>query len=259
MLQYWFIFSQGNLFLQELSMGHYSIPLSEQIPFGSATEAMKVAYMNDCECMCIELPSTFTDCPKGFLKVSLRSSYQYLDNEFYLMAGKAEELLNWHLANRFCGYCGAPLQFNSQISKICPNCHREQWPKLSPAIIVLILKEDEVLLVQSKAFKYDYYGLVAGFVETGESLEDCVYREVKEETNLEITDLKYFGSQPWPYPRNLMIGFTAKYLRGELHFQESEIRKGGWFRRDNMPTIPEKLSISRRLIDYWYNLDPIYK
>ena len=108
-----------------------------------------------------------------------------------------------------------------------------------------------MLLVQSKSFKSDYYGLVAGFVETGESLEEAVYREVREETGLEIRNLRYFGSQPWPYPRGLMVGFTADYLSGELHLQSTELNKGGWFNRQSLPAIPEKLSMARMLIDDW--------
>ena len=108
-----------------------------------------------------------------------------------------------------------------------------------------------MLLVQSNTFKRDYYGLVAGFVELGESLEECVCREVKEETQLEIKNLRYFSSQTWPYPRNIMAGFFAEYAGGELCLQREELNKGGWFHRDNMPPIPEKLSIARKLIDAW--------
>ena len=95
------------------------------------------------------------------------------------------------------------------------------------------------------------YGLVAGFVETGETLEEAVHREVKEETGIKITNLRYFSSQPWPYPCGLMVGFNADYVEGEIHLQRSELAKGGWFRKDNLPTIPEKLSIARKLIDAW--------
>lgn len=107
------------------------------------------------------------------------------------------------------------------------------------------------MLVKAKNFKRDYYGLVAGFVETGESLEETVKREVMEETGLEISNIRYFGSQPWAYPCGLMIGFTADYVSGEIHIQKEELKTAGWFTRDNMPPIPEKLSIARKLIDDW--------
>ena len=120
-------------------------------------------------------------------------------------------------------------------------------------MIVLIKKGDEVLLVHAKNFKTDFYGLVAGFVETGETLEEAVHREVLEETGLTIHHLKYFSSQPWPFPSGLMVGFTADYASGELSLQTTELSKGGWFTKDNLPQIPEKLSIARKLIDYWLN------
>ena len=122
---------------------------------------------------------------------------------------------------------------------------------LATAVIVLIHKGDEVLLVRAKNFRTDFYGLVAGFVETGETLEEAVAREAFEETGVKIQNIRYFGSQPWPYPCGLMVGFNADYVSGDIHLQKSEIAKGGWFSRDNLPTIPEKLSIARMLLDAW--------
>ena len=128
----------------------------------------------------------------------------------------------------------------------CPDAHG-----LATAVIVLIHKGDEVLLVRAKNFRRDFFGLVAGFVETGETLEEAVAREALEETGVKITNIRYFASQPWPYPCGLMVGFNADYVSGEIHLQKSEIAKGGWFRRDNLPEIPEKLSIARMLLDDW--------
>jgi NAD+ diphosphatase len=140
---------------------------------------------------------------------------------------------------------------DTDISKKCTECGKEVWPQLATAVIVLIHRGDEVLLVRAKNFKRDYYGLVAGFVETGETLEEAVAREALEETGVNITNIRYFGSQPWPYPCGLMVGFNADYVSGEIHLQHSEIAKGGWFRKDNLPNIPEKLSIARMLLDAW--------
>ena len=137
------------------------------------------------------------------------------------------------------------------ISKKCTQCGKEIWPQLATAVIVLIHKGDEVLLVRAKNFRRDFFGLVAGFVETGETLEEAVAREALEETGVKITNIRYFASQPWPYPCGLMVGFNADYVSGEIHLQKSEIAKGGWFRRDNLPEIPEKLSIARMLLDDW--------
>lgn len=135
--------------------------------------------------------------------------------------------------------------------KKCEKCGKEIWPQLATAIIVLIHNKDKVLLVHANNFKGNYYGLVAGFVETGETLEQAVVREVSEETGLKIKNLKYFSSQPWPYPCGLMVGFYAEYESGEIKLQRSELGAGGWFTKDNLPPIPEKLSIARKLIDNW--------
>lgn len=105
--------------------------------------------------------------------------------------------------------------------------------------------------MHAKNYKTNFYGLVAGFVETGETLEQALRREVMEETQLEVKNISYFGSQPWPYPCGLMVGFTAEYASGDIHLQKSELSRGAWFRYDNLPVIPEKLSIARKLIDYW--------
>ena len=181
----------------------------------------------------------------------MRQSYFKLSEEDYLKAGKCQELLYWEQNNRFCGVCGAPMRMDTDISKKCTHCGKEIWPQLAIAVIVLIRKGNEVLLVHAKNFRGDHYGLVAGFVETGETLEDAVYREVREEVGLHITNLRYFGSQPWPYPCGLMVGFTADYDSGKIHLQRSELTKGAWFDRDHLPEIPQKMSIARQLIDAW--------
>ena len=201
-----------------------------------------------CKAFSIEQPIAEMD---GYHMCGLRKSFYYLPRDFYLKAGKCHELLYWDKNTRFCGVCGAPMKMHTDISKRCTSCGKEVWPQLATAIIVRIQRGDEILLVHAKNFATNFYGLVAGFVETGETLEEAVKREVMEETQLEITNLKYFASQPWPYPCGLMVGFTADYVSGDIRLQRSELSSGGWFRRDNLPTIPEKLSIARKLIDDW--------
>ena len=184
--------------------------------------------------------------------VPLRQSYYKLPYPLYLKAGKCAELLYWDQNTKFCGVCGGPMKFHTNISKRCEHCGQEVWPQLATAIIVLIRRgADEVLLARGRNFRSDFYGLVAGFVETGETLEEAVRREVKEETGINIKNIRYFGSQPWPYPCGLMVGFNAEYESGELHLQREELQKAGWFDRNHLPNLPEKLSIARQLIDHW--------
>lgn len=187
----------------------------------------------------------------GYEWCSLRNSFHRLERPLYLMAGKCFELTYWSARHRYCGVCGAEMKFHTAISKRCPNCGNEEWPQPAVAIIVRIHRGDQLLLVHARNFVSDYYGLVAGFVETGETLEEAVRREVKEETDIEITNIRYFGSQPWPYPCGLMVGFTADYVSGSVHLQEDELSCGGWFDREHLPHIPDKLSIARVLIDDW--------
>ena len=169
----------------------------------------------------------------------------------YDEAGKAFQLLYWDTHSRYCPVCGTPTEQTTPICKRCPRCGHELYPPIAPAIIVLIRKGEEVLLVHARNFRGNFHGLVAGFIEVGETLEECVRRDVREETGLEIKELRYFASQPWPYPSGLMIGFTATYAGGSLKLQTEELSTGAFFSKDNLPEIPRKLSLARKLIDAW--------
>lgn len=189
--------------------------------------------------------------PEGYAMYPLRKTYDILSSDEYDIAGKAAELIYWDSNTRYCGMCGAPNTWQTEISKKCTQCGKEWWPSPAVAIIVRIRRKDEILLVRARNFRGPHYGLVAGFVETGETLEQSVVREVKEETGITICNLRYFGSQPWPYPCGLMVGFTADYESGEITLQREELTQGGWFKRDNLPPIPDKASIARSLIEDW--------
>lgn len=192
-----------------------------------------------------------------YIMMGLRATFDVLLHSMYLKAGKAQELIYWDKNSRYCPVCGMPMQFHTDISKRCTGCGKEIWPTVATAIIVLIHRDDEVLLVHARNFRGNYYGLVAGFVETGETLEECVAREVFEETGLHIKNIRYFGSQPWPYPCGLMVGFFAQYDSGEIKLQASELSAGSFFKRDCLPAIPGKMSMARMLIDHWVEHGPI--
>lgn len=167
-------------------------------------------------------------------------------------ACKAKQLAYWDAQSHYCPVCGHAMELMTDIAKKCPACGHETYPPISPAIIVRVERgTDEILLVKARNFRGDHYGLVAGFVETGETLEECVRREVKEETGLDIKDIRYAGNQPWPFPSGLMIGFVAQYAGGEITVQEEELTDARFFRRGELPAIPDKMSIARRLIDEW--------
>lgn len=252
-MKYWFIFCKSDLVLEKLPDGTYTIPQGEDSPIETKpwTHILNITPMEDgTEVRTCYISEPVTGNPQ-YEMCGLRPSYYKLPAELYQKAGKCQELLYWDHNTQFCGVCGAPMKMDTDISKKCTECGKQVWPSLATAIIVLIHKGSEVLLVRARNFRTDFYGLVAGFVETGESLEEAVHREVMEETGLTITNLKYFGSQPWPYPSGLMVGFTAEYVAGEIHLQKEELSKGKWFSKDNLPTIPEKLSIARRIIDAW--------
>lgn len=190
-------------------------------------------------------------CPAGYSLMPQRQACAALSPNEYLLAAKGIELLNWDASTRFCAACGAPLQKASEISRSCPECGKEFFPPLAPAIVVLVTRGEEALLVQTRAARRPYHALVAGFVETGESLEQCVAREVEEETSLRISDIRYRGSQSWPFPGQLMVGFTAKYAGGEIFAADGELAHAAFYRRDNAPQIPPPPSLTHSIIEAW--------
>lgn len=187
----------------------------------------------------------------GYIMDTLREAYRTISEADYKAAGKLMELLHWDKMSQFCGCCSARMKRSTEISKRCPKCGYEYFAAISPAIIVLVTRGETALLVHARNFTRPNYGLVAGFVETGESLEECVRREVREETSLEVENIRYIGSQPWPYPNSLMLGFTAEYVSGEVCFADGELTSGGFFSKDNLPPLPPHPSIARKLVDAW--------
>ncbi len=252
MKKYYFVFCKGDIMLERLEDGTYTIPYLEQAPteIKPWTNVMNISPLGDRDVRTYRIDTPVTNDSR-YEMCGLRPSYYKLPFELYLKAGKCQEILYWDQNTRYCGVCGAPMKMHTDISKRCTECGKEVWPQLATAIIVLVHRGDEVLLVHAKNFRSNFFGLVAGFVETGETLEEAVHREVMEETGLTIDNIRYFGSQPWPYPCGLMVGFEADYVSGEIKLQQEELAAGAWFTKDNLPTIPEKLSIARKLIDYW--------
>ena len=245
---YWFVFQDGMLVLP--SAGGTAI-LAAQPPLPPAADAL----MHDLGAIdghpCVAYAAEAAPDAGRHAAMTLRESYARLERRFYDKAGLGAQLLHWDATTRFCGRCGGRAERRGRIVKHCTVCGAEIFTQIAPAVIVLVRRADEALLVRAHNFKGTHHGLVAGFLEPGETLEECVVREVREETALEIENVRYFASQPWPYPCGVMVGFMADYASGEIRIQEEELRSAAWFRRDALPELPLKLSLARALIDAW--------
>ena len=176
-----------------------------------------------------------------------------VDELVWTIAGRAVQLIEWDRTHRYCGRCGMATELASgERAKRCPACGLLAFPRLAPAIITLVERDDgRALLARGKAFPIPMYSCLAGFVEPGETLEQAVHREVGEEVGVVLSDVRYWGSQPWPFPHSLMIGFNARWAGGDIVLDEREIVDAQWYAPDDLPPIPPGLSIARRLIDDW--------
>lgn len=201
-------------------------------------------------CVAVEVADD-TDPPEGMVFRDLRAVFAVLDEGFFRVAGTAKQVVAWHATHRFCGRCGSKTvrAVGEDSAMKCPNCGMMHYPKVSPAVIVCVRDGDRILLARSPGFPKGLYSVLAGFVEPGESMEETARREVREEVGVEVEDIRYFGSQPWPFPNSLMIGFTARYAGGELVTQPGEIEDAGWYTADDLPQMPPRVSIARRLIE----------
>jgi NAD+ diphosphatase len=190
--------------------------------------------------------------PEGHSFQNLRSLFGAMDERFFAMAGRAMQVVAWNEMHRFCGRCGArtgPGLDTERFSRICPKCDALYFPRLNPAAIVLVHRADEVLLARAPQFPKGMYSTLAGFVEPGETVEQTVAREVREEVGIEVKNITYFGSQPWPFPNSLMIAFTAEWAGGELRIEPTEIEDAGWYSANDLPQLPPRISIARAMID----------
>jgi NAD+ diphosphatase len=196
--------------------------------------------------------------PPGLVPHSLRPLHALVPDVIFQIAGRAVQIAEWHLTHRFCGRCGTRTDDSpGERAKRCPACGLLAFPRVAPAVIMRVTRGSEVLLAHGRRFPEPIYSVLAGFVDPGESLEECVAREIFEEVGIRVSDIRYFSSQPWPFPHSLMVGFTAEYESGEIVIDEAEIVDACWFDRDNLPPLlPGRISIARRLLDDWSSLPP---
>jgi len=188
--------------------------------------------------------------PEGTDPIALRQLFGALADEDFAIAGRASGVTAWDRDHRYCGRCGAATERSAtERARTCTSCGFASYPRLSPAIIALVERDGRALLARNARVSLPFFSTLAGFVEVGESLEHAVAREIHEEAGIAITDIRYFGSQPWPFTNSLMIGFNARWAAGEIVGDPTEITDADWFAPDELPRIPPKLSIARELID----------
>jgi len=246
----WFIF-QGNQILVARSDDGARLP-DVRHPQDLGLQPLRTQYLGrygDKHCISCEV-DTEVPAPDPFAWTGLRSLFGALDEALFAVVGRAIQIVDWDRTHQFCGRCGSPTAIKpGERARQCAKCGQTHYPRIAPAVMALVRKGDQLLLARSPHFPPGMHSALAGFVEPGESLEQCLHREVKEEVGIEVGNLRYFSSQPWPFPHSLMIAYNCDYLRGEITPEAGEIEAAGWFGPDNLPVLPNRISIARRLID----------
>lgn len=201
------------------------------------------------DCFVAEIPEIAG--PPSFLHSrTLRSLFGRMNDDLFTLAGRAAQVMHYHREHQFCGKCGTEMENReSELAKICPSCSFISFPRLSPAVIMSVIRGNSILLARAPRFPAGVYSTLAGFVEPGETLEEAVCREIREEVDISVKNIRYVASQPWPFPHSIMIGFTSEYESGEIKIDDNEIEDAGWFSINDLPRLPSKITIARLLID----------
>ncbi|MFL5759691.1 MAG: NAD(+) diphosphatase [Thermomicrobiales bacterium] len=246
---WWFVFRVGEVLIVE----NDSSPIPRASRLTALTDQILtqqfLGLLTGQTAYAVEVPAEI-EPPPGLRFEGLRALYGLVSEPVFAVAGRASQMLEWERTHRFCGRCGTPTErATGERAMRCPACGLLSFPRLSPAVITLVERGDEVLLARGVNFAAGVYSTLAGFVEPGESLEEAVEREIFEEVSVRVKNVTYFGSQPWPFPHSLMIGFLAEYDSGEIKLDEREIIDAAWFTPTTLPKLPGKISIARRLID----------
>lgn len=244
---YWILRCDKQLLILDEPTG-LPFPQATLESMGNPLHAVEVGLWQGVSCRAADI-ERLPEMP-GAKLLSLRDVFPLAGEAAFALAGRAVQLLDWQAQHRFCGRCGAATaRLAHEHAMQCPQCALVVYPRISPAVMVLVRHGKKLLLARSPRFKPGVFSALAGFVEPGETLEQCAAREVREEVGVEITNLRYFGSQPWPFPNSLMVAFFADYAGGAITPDPAEIEAADWFELDALPLLPEPLSISRRLIE----------
>jgi NAD+ diphosphatase len=249
---YWLIIRSSDLLVSRKD-DTISIPLlADPVSLGAATSrSYFLGRLGEVPCK-TAASSADAAAPEGWTFEGVRSLFGTISDSFFSVIARALEIVEWDRTSRFCGSCGAATMLKAgELAMECTACGQLSYPRISPAVIVAILRDEKILLARANRFPSGFYSVLAGFVEPGETLEQCAKREVREETGIEVKNLRYFSSQPWPFPHSLMVAFTAEYAAGEIRIDPSEIADAGWYSADALPLIPDPITVARKLID-WY-------
>ena len=247
-----FIF-QGTKLLMRKSSSGFCIPSGVDIAFFDIKTSIPLflGNLDQKPCFCAQSLNPLSES-EDFALHGLRELFGNLSDKIFKMATLGLQVNNWEQVSRYCGKCGKHLHLmKSERAKKCLSCGHIEYPRISPAVIMAVIRDNKILLARSNRIKFSFYSVLAGYVEVGETLEECVKREVFEEVGISVKNIEYFGSQSWPYTNSLMIGFCAEYKSGEIQIDQNEILDAGWFHPDNLPQLPGWGSISRRLVDHF--------
>ncbi|MFC6053820.1 NADH pyrophosphatase [Acinetobacter sp. Ac_877] len=233
-----YIFHQQQLLVDE----NFQLPKVEKL-------ASDLSFSTGDQVIARDLQNSET-IPHGLQLVPIRQLLQFWDTQQFEQASRAIQLLEWRRNHKFCSHCGEKTEAHAtEFAMICPSCRYHQYPRVQPCVITVITRgNDEILLAKNAKNKSNMYGLIAGFIEVGETLEDAVRRETEEEVGLKLKNIQYLASQPWPFPSNLMIAFKAEYESGDIQLQEEEISDAQFFKFNELPEIPFKGSIAHAMI-----------
>ena len=246
---YYFVFNSNEIFQNIDSSGQWQPILELE---GELKKNSVRHYMGDLDGIaCFAVESNYDeDRVENYTRSNLRSLIGKTNHRLFSLAGRAAQILDWYRSHQFCGKCGEKtVNHPADRAMVCESCSIHSYPRLSPSIITLVHDNNRVLLARNHNFPTKMYSTLAGFVEPGESIEETVHREVFEEVGVKVKNLEYLGSQPWPFPNSLMLGFLAEYDSGDIVMQEEEIADAQWFACDDLPMIPGKVAISRWIID----------
>lgn len=246
--QWWFIFAGHKL----LVAGDGAPQIVKEHPetLGMATQFTRLLGQLDTVACYVAAVDKAQLPPPTMEFRDLRGLYGALDDDVFRLAGRAIQIIHWHQEHLFCGKCGLPMEDDrEELARRCPGCSMVNYPRLSPAVIMSVVRDDHILLARAPRFPKGMYSALAGFVEPGETLEEAVTREVMEEVGVRVGQIRYLASQPWPFPHSLMIGFTTVYESGDIIIDRGELEDARWFSRKDMPLLPSPISISRLLID----------